>query len=178
MQILWLILILVVVGLVVLFVVASMKPDVFRLERQIAIKATPEIIAAHITDFHNWGAWSPWEKIDPTMTRSFSGADEGVGAVYDWAGTGKAGTGRMEIKAAVPSSAVVIALDFIKPFAASNTAEFTFIPEGDTTTVIWAMYGPAPFFSKVMHTVFNMDALVGKDFEKGLTGLKQISETA
>ena len=176
MQILIFILSLIVVALAFLLLVASRKPNVFRLERSVTIKAPPAAIAAHITDFHHWTSWSPWEKIDPTMTRAYSGAASGVGAVYDWTGTGKAGTGRMEIKAVTPAEVVVIALDFFKPFKANNTAEFTFVPQGDETTVVWAMYGPAPFHTKVLHTLFNMDALVGKDFAAGLTSLKKISE--
>ncbi len=167
----------IVAAVVILLLVAARKPDVFKVERQLAIQAPADVIAGHITDFHKWQAWSPWETIDPTMQRSYSGAEAGEGAVYDWTGTGKAGTGRMTIKAIAPGRAVVIALDFVKPFQANNTAEFTFVPEDDgTTTVIWSMYGPAPFFSKVMHTVFDMDKLVGGDFAKGLASLKTLSE--
>lgn len=168
---------LIALAILLVLVMASRKPDVFRLERQMTIAAPPEVIAGHITDFRKWAGWSPWEAIDPTMQRSYSGAADGEGAIYDWAGSGKAGTGRMEIKAIAPGRAIVIALDFIKPFQANNTAEFTFVPgEDGRTTVIWAMYGPAPFMSKVMHTVMDMDKLVGKDFETGLTSLKTLSE--
>lgn len=163
------------VGLLLLL--ASRRPDVFRLERQLAIAAPPEVIAPHITDFHKWQGWSPWENIDPTMQRSFSGAAEGEGAHYAWTATGKAGEGRMDIQAVAPNRAVVINLEFIKPFAAKNTVEFTLVPEDNgQTTVIWTMYGPTPFIGKVMHTVFDMDKVVGKDFETGLANLKTLSE--
>ena len=173
------ILILALIALAILIVlgIAARKPNLFRIERQLVINAPADVIASHIVDFHKWQAWSPWETIDPSMRRTYGGPDAGPGAVYNWEGTGKAGSGRMEITAVAPDSVIVIKLDFFKPFPASNTAEFTFVTAGHgTTVVIWAMYGPAPFVSKVMGTVFNMDKLVGGDFAAGLQNLKTLCE--
>ncbi|MEI9902777.1 MAG: SRPBCC family protein [Asticcacaulis sp.] len=84
----------------------------------------------------------------------------------------------MDIQAVAPGRAVDIGLEFIKPFPNKNTVEFTFVPGDDgKTTVIWAMFGPTPFVGKIMHTVFNMDKLVGGDFEKGLASLKNDRRT-
>ena len=110
------------------------------------------------------------------MKRTFSGAESGKGAIYAWEGDRNVGTGRMEIADTSPPSQVTIKLDFLKPFEAHNTAEFTFAPEGDSTNVIWAMRGPLPFIGKVMHLFLNMDRMVGKDFETGLANLKSVSE--
>jgi carbon monoxide dehydrogenase subunit G len=150
---------------------ATTRPDTFRVTRQARIDAPPAKVLALITDFHRWDAWSPWEKLDPTMTRSFSGPASGVGAAYAWESTGKAGQGRMEILEATPSK-VVIKLDFAKPFEAHNIAEFTLVPEGDSTDVTWSMHGPSPFIAKVMGLLFSMDQMVGKDFEAGLANMK------
>ncbi|HEX3579659.1 MAG TPA: SRPBCC family protein, partial [Thermoanaerobaculia bacterium] len=94
---------------------AATKPDTFRVERTATIKATPEKILASLNDFHHWGAWSPWEKLDPAMKRTHSGAAQGKGAVYAWEGNSQAGAGRMEIIDA-SASQVSIKLDFLKPF--------------------------------------------------------------
>ncbi len=155
---------------------AATRPDNFRVERQTTIKAPPDRIFPLISDFHKWSEWSPWEKIDPTMTRTFTGTASGKGAVYAWAGSGKAGAGRMEILDAPPSSRVQIKLDFIKPFEGHNTAEFTLKPVGADTQVSWVMYGPAPFISKLMGIFFNMDKMIGADFETGLSNLKTAAE--
>ena len=110
------------------------------------------------------------------MTRSFSGAESGRGAVYAWEGNKNVGSGRMEIlEAAVPSQ-ITIKLDFFKPFEGHNTAEFTMLPQGDATSVTWLMHGPAPFISKVMQVFMNIDTMVGKDFEAGLANLKNLTE--
>ncbi|AGI23098.1 hypothetical protein H681_06090 [Pseudomonas sp. ATCC 13867] len=166
----------VVLAVLVVLVLAASRPDSFRVERTVRIQAPPEKVYAYIEDFHLWPQWSPFEKLDPDMQRSFSGAAKGQGAVYAWAGNGKAGAGRMEIIESTRASRVTIALDFLKPFKASNTAEFTLLPRDGATEVTWAMFGPTPFVAKIIHLFFSMDGMVGQDFETGLATLKRLSE--
>ncbi|MBL8297310.1 MAG: SRPBCC family protein [Rhodanobacteraceae bacterium] len=158
-------------------IAAALQPDSFRVERSIRIKAPPEKIFAFIDDFHRWAAWSPWEKLDSAMKRDYSGAASGQGAVYAWEGNSKVGQGRMQIVESSPHSVIRIQLDFLKPFEAHNTAEFRLQAEADGTEVRWAMHGPQPYLSKLMGLVFNMDKLIGKDFETGLANLKSVAET-
>jgi len=160
-----------------LLIYAATRPDSFRIERSAPIKAPPEKIFAIINDFHKWTAWSPWEKIDPALKRTYSGPQSGMGATYAWEGNKNIGTGRMEIVESAPASRIVIKLDFFKPFEAHNTAEFKLAPGGDGTTVTWAMFGPSPYMSKLMGIFFNMERMVGGQFERGLANLKALSET-
>ena len=169
------ILIVLAVALIALLVYATTRPDSFRVERSITVKAAPEKIFANLADFKLWGAWSPWEKLDPAMQRTHSGAASGKGAKYAWSGD-KAGAGSMELLEATPASKVRIKLDFTKPFEAHNLVDFTLKPQGDTTLVTWAMYGPSNFMTKLIHIFFSMDKIVGKDFEAGLADLKGVSE--
>ncbi len=166
----------VVVALAAVLVLAARKPDSFRVQRAITIQAPPDRIFALINDFHAWGAWSPWEKLDPAMQRQFSGPAAGQGSAYGWEGNSKVGQGRMEILEAQASSNVRIKLDFLKPFEAHNTATFTLQPMADGTHVSWVMEGPAPFISKLMQVFMSMDDMVGKDFEAGLTNMKAAAE--
>ena len=132
---------------------ASTRPDAFRIERSIRIAAPIVQVAEQIDDFHQWGRWSPWERIDPTMTRTFSGAAAGVGAIYEWDSKGKAGAGRMEItemRAGAERSVIAIRLEFFKPW----------------------------FMSKLMGVFMDFDKMVGKDFEAGLAALKRNAEQA
>lgn len=169
--------ILIVIVLVIagILVFAATRPDSFRVERSTTIKAPPDKVFAFLNDFHNWGVWSPWEKMDPNMKRTFAGAVSGQGSIYAWQGNSKVGEGRMEILEAAPAK-VVIQLDFLKPFEAHNTAEFTLTPQGDATAVNWAMYGRSPYMVKVMSLFMNMDSMIGKDFEAGLANLKAAAE--
>jgi uncharacterized protein YndB with AHSA1/START domain len=166
----------VVVLLAALLIYAATQPDTFRIQRATSIKAPPEKIFAVLNDFMRWEAWSPWEKKDPAMKRTFSAVTSGKGAVYAWEGNSDVGQGRMEIAESVAPSKVAIKLDFVKPFETHNMVEFTLEPKGDSTNVTWAMQGPMPYISKLITVFVNMDSMVGKDFEAGLANLKAVAE--
>ena len=166
-----------VVAIAIILVLAMSKPDIFRVERSVVINAPPDKIFPLVADFHRWGQWSPYETRDPRMKRTYSGAESGKGAIYAWEGDKNVGTGRMEILDAPAPREVVIKLDFLKPFQAHNTAEFTMQPQGDGTRVTWAMQGPTPFIGKIMHVFMNMDRMVGTDFETGLANLRKTAES-
>jgi Polyketide cyclase / dehydrase and lipid transport len=164
-------------ALALLLVVIALQPATFHVERSVAIAAPPEAAFAQVNDFHAWKAWSPWEKLDPSMKRSYDGAPAGVGAQYAWVGNNEVGEGRMTIEQSEPGK-IAIKLEFLKPFAATNTATFTFTktPEGNKTT--WAMDGNNNFVSKAFHLVMDMDKMIGADFERGLAGIKAAAEAA
>ncbi len=164
------------VAIAIVLILAATKPDTLRVQRATTVKAPPETIFSLINDFHQWGSWSPYENKDPAMKRSYSGTASGKGAVYAWDGNKNVGSGRMEILDSSPPSKILIKLDFFKPFEGHNTAEFTMLPQGDATNVIWVMYGPAPFMSRVMQVFMNLDNMIGKDFEVGLANLKRLTE--
>src|SRR5262245_58107005 len=154
---------------------AATRPDTFRVQRSARILAPPEKIVAFIEDFHQWPAWSPWEKIDPTLRRTYDDAPAGKGSLYAWEGDRNVGKGRMEILEASPAR-VTIKLDFEKPFEAHNIAEFTLDAQPGGTDVTWAMHGASPYMAKVMQTFVSMDRMVGKSFEAGLADLKTLAE--
>lgn len=165
----------VIVLVATLLIYAATKPDTFRLQRSTTINASPEKIFPFISDFHQWLVWSPWEKLDPQLKRSYGGAIQGKGARYDWEGNSDVGTGGMEILEAAPSM-IKLKLDFLKPFEAHNFAEFTLEPRGGATNVTWAMYGPQTFMAKVMNVFGMTERMVGPQFETGLANLKTIAE--
>ena len=164
------------VAVALLVVYAATRPDIFRVERSLAIKAPPEKIFPLLNDLKGWSAWSPYEKKDPAMKRSFGSVTAGKGATYGWEGNKNVGKGSMEITESAQPSKIVIKLDFLEPFEAHNTAMFTLDGKGEATTVTWAMFGPANFVSKLMGIFFDMDKMVGTDFEAGLASLKTIAE--
>jgi hypothetical protein len=167
---------LVVVALVAaLLLFATTRPDSFSVERRIVILAPADRLQPYIADFHYWAEWSPWEKLDPAMERIFGGPAAGPGATYAWKGNKAVGSGRMEVKSAAPDK-VRIQLDFSEPFESHNTTDFLLVPRDGGTEVRWVMFGPSPFISKLMGVFFSMDAMIGKDFEKGLAQLKALAE--
>jgi Polyketide cyclase / dehydrase and lipid transport len=153
-----------------------LRPNQFSLSRSLEMRATPEKVFAQLNDFNNWKAWSPWEKMDPAMQRTLAGAASGKGAKYSWIGNKKVGEGNMEITRAVAPSQVMLNLNFLKPFKASNVTEFKLTPKVGGTRVDWEMRGPSSVMMRIMHAVMDMDAMVGKDFEQGLRNLKSVVE--
>jgi len=164
--------------LVVVLGVAVAKPDTFRIERKTTVAASPEAVYANIEDFRKWAAWSPWEKLDPKMRKVYGGPQRGTGSTYAWQGNDEVGEGKMTLTGATPARKVDIRLEFLKPFEATNRAEFTLAPAGPGTEVTWAMSGENKFVGKVFAVLVDMDAMLGADFEKGLAGLKRVSEAA
>jgi hypothetical protein len=154
---------------------AATRPDSFRVQRTVTIAATPDRIWPLIDDLKAWSAWSPYEKKDPAMKRSFGAVTAGKGATYAWEGDRNVGQGSMEILESGPQR-ILIKLDFLKPFEAHNTAEFVLRPSEGATDVTWAIYGPSPFMSKVVGTFMDFDKMIGRDFEQGLADLKTAVE--
>ncbi len=172
----WLIFEIIAAAIALLLIYVWFKPSKFRIERSAKINAPAEKIHALLANFRKWGGWSPWEELDPDMQRTFKGPEEGVGAGYAWEGK-KAGSGNMLITKSNPASGISLDLNFSKPIKANNLTDFTLTPDGGGTRVVWAMHGPQPFMQRLFGAVFNMDKMVGKDFEKGLAKLKALAES-
>ena len=181
--------IIVVVVLVVIagiLVYASTRPDSFRVQRSASIKAPPQKIFPLIDDLKAWAGWSPYEKKDPAMKRTFTGEQSGKGAVYEWDGNAQVGKGRIEITEASAPSSVTIKLDMIKPMEGHNIVNFTLEPRGGatpaastevtSTQVTWAMRGSCAYMAKLLGLFLDMDKMIGKDFEVGLGNLKTLAE--
>ncbi len=163
-------------GIVGLLAYASTKPDISRVARSVQIQAPADRVFPLINNLPAWQTWSPYEKKDPDMQRSFTGPAAGVGAKYAWAGDRNIGEGRMEIVESTAPSKVAIRLEFLKPFQHTAMADFTLQPTGGGTTVTWAMTGPANLMSKVMSIFFDFDTMIGRDFVAGLADLKALAE--
>ena len=162
--------------LAVFAIVVALQPPDFAISRTASIAAPPAAPFAQVNDFHRWEAWSPWAKLDPAMKTTYEGPASGTGAIYHWAGNDQVGEGRMTILESRPGELVRIKLEFLKPFAATNQADFTFKGDGAQTSVTWAMSGRKNFIQKAFCLFMDMDKMVGADFEKGLAQMKSAVE--
>ncbi|MGA9525755.1 MAG: SRPBCC family protein, partial [Myxococcaceae bacterium] len=164
----------VLIGGLAAFVAA--QPSTFRIERSTTLPAPAEIAFPLVNDFHGWARWSPWAKLDPNQKTTYEGAASGTGAIQYWTGNDDVGEGRMTITESRANEFIGIKLEFIRPFASTNQTEFTFTPAGNEVKVNWAMHGENNFMSKAFGLFMDMDAMIGKDFEKGLAALKLAAE--
>ncbi|MBG1233087.1 SRPBCC family protein [Aestuariivirga litoralis] len=168
--------IIIVVIVAALLLYGLMQSPSFSVVREADFNASQAKVFDQLNDFRNWTAWSPWEGMDPNLKRTYSGADAGVGAHYAWVGNKKVGEGVMHITQSEKPNRMQLDLNFIKPFQASNITEFTLTPKDKGTHLKWEMRGTRPFLFRVLSFVFDMDKIVGKDFEKGLASIKTIVE--
>ena len=176
MKILKIVLMVLVIAVVGVLALAATKPNTYHVERSATVHAAPSVVYDQVNDFRRWEAWSPWEKIDPAMKRSFAGSESGKDAIYSWAGNDKVGEGRMTIVESESPSHVGIRLDFIKPWTETCEVGFALAPEGENTKVTWSMDGRHNYTSKVMCVFMDMDKMIGNDYEKGLDQLKNVAE--
>jgi Polyketide cyclase / dehydrase and lipid transport len=171
------ILIILAAVIVILAIIIATRSADFRITRTTTMSAPPAVVFVQVDDFHKWEVWSPWAKLDPACKYSYEGAAAGTGAIFSWSGNNKVGEGRMTLLESRPSELIRIQLEFLKPFKATSTAEFSFQPEGNQTVVVWSVYGKNNFMAKAMGLIMNCDKMVGGDFERGLANLKSIAET-
>lgn len=164
------------IALAALGMALAVQPPTFHVERSIVVKAPAEKAFALVNDLHQWRAWSPFEEKDPNLARTYSGAVSGVGAAYAWSGNREIGEGRMTIRETKPARFVGIELEFIKPMRSTSAASFRFTPVTDGTKVTWAMDGENTLVGKVAHLFFDMDKVLGAEFEHGLAKLKNNAE--
>lgn len=164
-------------GLAAFLATAANRPRHFRLERSTLTDASADEVYAVLSDFGRFKEWSPWQELDPDMTTDLSGEQGHVGASYSWEGNQKVGAGRMTITEAAPGSHVTIKLEFLRPFATTSSCQWRVTEEGGKRRVTWSMEGSNDtLFQRAFAMVFNMDKMVGKDFEKGLATLKALVE--
>ena len=148
----------------------------YTVTRSATIAATPEEIFPHVANFRNWPAWSPWEELDPDMSKTYTGDDGTVGSGYSWTGNRKAGAGSMKLTDLQPPLSMTSDLEFLKPFKSSNTMGFVLSPSGGTTKVTWTMDATHSLMTRIMGAFGLMDKMIGKDFDKGLAKLKSLVE--
>lgn len=160
-----------------LFIVFIGQPDEFVVSRRAQIAAPPERVFPRVNELRQWEAWNPWGKLDPNNKMTYEGPVAGVGASYSWSGSSKVGSGRGTIIESQPSQLVRLRLEFIKPMTATNTAEFTFLPEGSQTVVTWSMVGTNSLAAKAFGLFMNMEAMCGNQFDKGLAQMKSVVES-
>ena len=168
------ILIAVAVLAVIFVALVTSRPAQFRVSRSATIAASPDVVFSYVNDVHRFQEWSPWAKLDPSATVTYEGPNAGQGASFSWSGGMKVGAGKMTVLESVPPRLVRFRLDFLKPMVATNTAEFTFEPEGDQTLMTWSMTGRNNFMAKMFNLFIDCEKMCGGQFEQGMANLNRL----
>jgi len=172
--------VLLVVGaiLVAILVLAAFQPTDYKVTRMETIAATHAEVFPQVNNFQAWTQWSPWEKLDTNLQKSFEGPQEGEGAIYTWKGDHNVGVGKMAIAKSQTPEKVVINMTFIEPMPGDALVEFDFKPVEAGTLVTWSISGKNNYLSRIMCLFMNMDKMIGSNFEKGLANLKSLVEAS
>jgi hypothetical protein len=176
MDIFYIILAIIAIMVVLLLILIATRPSEFRIERSTSIQSSPETIYPHIHNVKLMNEWSPWAKIDPEIKMTYSDKLTGPGAFYQWIGNKKVGEGKVTVLEESLNQSVAMRIDFLRPFKCTNNADYSLTRDGPQTRMTWGMTGKLNFIMKLMGMFMSMDAMVGKDFEKGLNNLKAIVE--
>jgi hypothetical protein len=166
----------VVIFVAIVCVVVMFQPNHYVVIRSETIHAPASVIFPHVNTAKKWEAWSPFQKIDPTIKNSYSGPTSGVGAVTQFVGNANVGEGSTTIVTSTPNKLIHFKLDMIKPCAGSSDVAFTFAPKGDETVVTWRLSGELMFMPKLINMIIGMDNIIGPTFQDGLQSLKAVAE--
>lgn len=165
----------IVLGIVILVLVLTLiAPKQYEVNRSIIINKSVSEVFNYLKYIKNQDDWSPWKKKDPNMKQTFSGIDGEVGFVSKWEGDKAVGTGEQEIKRIVENESIETELRFIKPWKSQSDAYLRVVGlESHQTNVTWGFKGKNVFPFSIFMLFMNMDKAVGKDFEEGLSNLKE-----
>ena len=148
----------------------------YHIERSIDISAPHAVVHEQVRYFKNFPKWSPWHNYDPTMKTTVEGTDGAPGAIYRWQGNDKVGTGWQEIKSVTPER-VSMDVHFQEPWESTAPSYLALEQRGDSAThVTWAFDMHVAFPWNAFAMLTDVNAFVGKDYERGLENLKRISE--
>ncbi len=146
----------------------------FSVERSASIGAPPEAVYELVADPRRWKEWSVWNRRDPQMAMSYSGAASGAGAVWAWKSASE-GDGRMSFTEAEPGRRIAYEL-FFPDFGTTSTGALTLVPEGGGTKITWTVAGEMGRNPVTRWFALAMDGMMGKDFDAGLANLKALAE--
>jgi hypothetical protein len=154
----------------------STRNGSFHYERSGTIHATPEKIFPYISNFKMGSQWSPYEKMDPNMSKKYSGNDGESGSIMEFEGNKDTGSGKLEMLKVIPNEQVDIKLTMLKPWHAENLIQYKLTPEAEGTLFTWSMSGDGGFMGKLMSVLIDCEKMMGDQFEQGINNLREVVE--
>lgn len=171
-----------VIGIVLVIIIlivgvgGMLLPSQCKVSREIQINAPVSVIFPEVNTLRSWNHWSPWHNLDPNAKNEYTGPAEGVGSMHSWdSDNPDVGKGTMKIVASEPYASIGIELNFMEQGVANSSFDFQAAEGGNK--VIWNFesdMGMNPIARWI--GVLMMDKWLGKDFEFGLSKLKEYCE--
>jgi effector-binding domain-containing protein len=170
---LYILLVFVAIGVVLGFV----GPKTYSISRDKVIAASAEQIWPYVTSFKKSASWTPWSRMDNTMTAEYSGEDGTVGAKLSWKSK-KMGGGEQTITALDPYKSADSDLKFLQPWGEGHATSYFHLQDTiGGTKVTWGIEGENGFINRAMAALMNMDKMMGPIFMNGLNNLDSVIAT-
>lgn len=172
----------ILLGLLVLVVLflgyVSTRSGEFKYERSGVINAPASRIFPYLSNFKMGSQWSPYEKMDPNMKKTYVGTDGQVGSIMEFEGNKDTGSGRLEMLKIVLNELIEIKLTMLKPMHGENLVRYKLSPEGTGTRFSWSIEGNGGFMSKLFTLLVDCEKMMGEQFEQGIATLRGVVEGA
>lgn len=157
-------------------VVGIIAPKEQVVERSIQINLPVEKVYSYMGDFKNMELWGPWISKDKNAKNIYKGTPGVVGHLHRWESTmDEVGVGEQEIVQLTPNKEIICDLRFEKPYESKAIGYYKFEKiNAQTTKLVWGCEMKYGFIESILMMAMDIDTMLGNDFTKGLTKLKQV----
>ncbi|MCS3531109.1 SRPBCC family protein [Chryseobacterium sp. JUb7] len=164
--------------LILWMVAAALISGDCKYEKSISINAPIDKVWQNTNTLKAMDQWSSWNDLDPGMKKDWTGTTGQPGEKVCWSSTKKeAGQGCQEVKKVdADHKRIDTDIVFLTPYKSEAHAYVTLTPEGNGTKATWGFTSKIPYPFTIMKLVMNMEDAIGKDYQEGLTRLKDLSE--
>ena len=153
------------------------SPKHEHIHRSIEINKPVAEVFAYLADYNNMSNWSPWAEMDPNAKSIITGIPGSVGHKHRWESENKdVGVGEQQIVGLDINNRIDTQLKFEAPMEMTSSAYFNTKANGETTTLTWGYETDYGFVDSIFMRFFDLDALLGKNYEDGLAKLKSVLE--
>lgn len=163
------------IGLVLaVLLIGAVMPSRYNVEKTILIDRSVSQVMDKVGDLNHFASWNPWQQMDPSATKTITGAPKTINHRYSWHGK-KIGIGSLTINS-IGNNHIYFDLEFLKPWKSHANDNWMFEQNGDSKTkVTWHNSGNLPWpIARLMGPLINKN--LNHQFEKGLNNLKEMVE--
>ncbi len=164
--------------LILWMVIAAFVSGDCAYEKSITINAPVEKVWQQTNTLKAMDQWSPWNDLDPGMKKDWSGTTGQPGERVCWdSEKDNAGKGCQQVKKVdAADKRIDTEIKFLTPYESEANAYVKIVPEGSGSKATWGFTSKIPYPFTVMKLFMNMEDAIGKDYQKGLSRLKELSE--
>jgi hypothetical protein len=160
-----------------ILIVALFVSNDVKYEKSISIDAPIDSVWLNVGSLSAVDKWSPWNDYDPNMKKSMTGTDGTVGAMASWeSDVEEVGKGSQTISKIEAPTLLETDLKFYVPYESEAKGYIKLTPEGSGTKVTWGFQSEMPYPFNVTKLIINMEDMMEKDWNSGLSKLKALCE--